>query len=284
MGFDYVRISGPQLCNYIWALKRPATSDENSLASNHLQEPVWTPDTELLVTFNHSLLAGNITSGESAVNSWKIYRRAGDEGKWELAAVVDGSTTSIIDYAVKNHTTYRYSFAAESESYITAPIESDPISTSWNNWCLFSADSTDNADNLVFHEGFIFEANVSGDAMNNNLSIGTFPNFTRYSKIHKARTNHYSSSLGALLGYLNCDTAKIEDTLDIEGRLKEFSTDPRRKFLRDYKGHLWEVEISSPFSVQPYHGTHHLPYEGQIGWTEIGNADGVQITNFSGEA
>ena len=280
MAFDMVRISGKQLCNYIWCVNSPLnSSDENKLRDLNY-EPSWTFPTELLVTFNDSLLAGNITSGESGLSNWKIYRQRLSDNKLELAAIIDKGETSFIDYVVQNKSEYKYSLFAEVESYITAPIESGKVTTNWDGWCLFSADNTEYQNELKFHEGFVFTINVNSDQINNNLVVGSYNNFTPYPKIQKSKTNYYSGILSSILAYIDCSDSEMHEDFTAEDRLKRFSTDPRRKFLRDYKGHLWEVEITSPIGIQPHQGTEEFPYDIQIGWTEIGSHEGVMITNL----
>lgn len=279
MSITSVRISGKQICDYIWVLNRELTNDEVAFVSDYTNEPSWTLDTELLVTFNESLLAGNITSGSSSPTNWKIYRQEVGDSNMVLAAAIDDATTNFIDYNIKNNTEYIYHMFAETASYITAPIAADPITTNWRNWCLFDVTETDEDNVYKFHEGFVFSADVQSGSMNNNLQSATYPNFTEFPKIHKGQSNFYSGTLQALLGRVECPVGKYIEHPEMEAALKAFTTNPRKKFLKDAKGHIWEVEITSALTVTPREGYPFLPYDISFGWTEIGTTDGLIITN-----
>lgn len=244
-------------------------------------EPSWDIYTKLLVTFNENLLAGNISSGDSSPTTWKLYRRLADEEKWELAAVTDNSTKAVVDYNIKNRNSYIYGLFAQTATYITAPIVTDAITPNWKYWCLFSVDETSVADRYSFHEGFLFEINLEVGAITNNMEVGKFANFTPYPKFHKSPSNHYSGSLTSLAGYADC-TSNITyvEPLSITDKLKVFSTDSRRKFLKDIRGDIWEVEISSSLQlqIQKVKFGSVEPYEIQVNWTEIGTTDGLTIT------
>ena len=72
MPINTVKLSGYQICDYIWALNRQLNEKEREFVSDYANEPSWTIDTELLVTFNSTLMAGNMTNAATAPVEWKI--------------------------------------------------------------------------------------------------------------------------------------------------------------------------------------------------------------------
>lgn len=278
MGINLVRLAGHQICDYCWALSRPLNGSEVESVSDYHFEPEWTLDTEFLVTFNESLLAGSLTIGGSTPAIWKVYRKEAGKDALVLAAVLNDGSKSFVDYNVRNNKEYSYQWYAVASSYITAPLSTDTIKTNWYQWCLFSVDEANAEGQHKLDEMFLFALDTKGGQMPNNVQSSTNLNFTRYPKIHKAQSNYYSGTLQSLLGEVACATGDYTELEDLEAALKEFSTNNKQKFLKDIKGHIWEIEITS-FAVTPREGYGGLPYDITLGWVEIGSADNLLITN-----
>lgn len=278
MPIDSVRLSGHQICDYIWILNRPMNASENLQIANNTFEPSWTVDTVLLNSFNESLLAGTLSNGTSAPAAWKVYKQEGNNGTLVLAAHLTDGATSFVDYNVRNNQQYIYKLFAETTSYITTPLESEPLTTNWSSWCLFDVDATVDANTYKLHSVFKFAYDVNGGSMSNNMQVGVYNNFTRYPKVHQAQTNYYSGMLQSLLGYTDPTTDEYLEGADLETTLNNFTTNTRMKFLKDVKGHIWKVAITS-FSVAPREKLIEMPSDIQIGWTVIGSADDLILTN-----
>ena len=278
MPINTVKLSGYQICDYIWALNRQLNEKEREFVSDYANEPSWTIDTELLVTFNSTLMAGNMTNAAAAPVEWKIYRQRVGDDNMVLAAIIDNKSQMVIDYNVRNNETYIYRLFASTASYITAPIISEPIPTKWQTWSIFDVNEGEN-DTYHLSQCFVFGLDINSGQMVNNIQTGIYNNFTPYPKIHKAPTNYYSGMLTSMLGKFDCNTGDFaEGGVDFEAALKLFSTNGKRKFLKDIKGHIWEVEITS-LGFTPRDGYAKLPYDVALGWAEIAPADGLLLTN-----
>lgn len=276
MALNSIRISGKIVCDYIWCVNRELTPDERKTISNPENEPKWTMDTGLLVTFNDTLLAGNITEGTSAP-IMHVYRRDVATGSMDLAAVTDGVQTAITDYNVVNNKEYEYVLFAETDGAIASPITSPPIKTSWENYCLFDADETEVEGRFKMHDCFLFDHNINSGTMSNNLSVAKFDNFTRYPKFMKSKANYYSSTLTGLLGHLDKD-GNYFDSAEMLDALCEFTASTRRKFLKDTKGHILCVEISAPLQQTAWDNYGGVdPYNVSIPWTECDTTKGKII-------
>jgi hypothetical protein len=171
-----------------------------------------------------------------------------------------------------------YELFAETTNYITAPIVSDTIETNWATWSLFDVDETDIKNAYKLNSVYVFEYDVTGGPMSNNIQAGIYNNFTRYAKVHQAQTNYYSGTLQSLLGYTVLGTDEYIDNVDIELALNEFTTNGRKKFIKDVDGHIMEVSLTS-FSVAPREHLIQRPRDVQIGWMAVGSADGLILTN-----
>lgn len=277
MAINSIRISGKVVCDYIWYLNRKLTTQEKEFVSDRKNEPSWNLDTGILVTFNESLLAGNVTNGSNVPTTWRIYRRDVKDGSMTLASVTDSSSTSVTDYNVVNGKTYEYILFAETEGFITLPIESESVNTEWTNFCLFDVDSTDIPNKYKMHECFLFEYNVDGGSMSNNLIATKLDNFTQYPKFVRAQANYYSSTLTGLLGHIGSD-GEYYDSADMLDALSAFTASPRRKFLKDRRGHVWQVEISAPMTETQWSNFGGKdPYNVSIPWTQTGSTDGIML-------
>lgn len=277
MGIDTVRISGKLVCDYIWFLRRQLNEEEREFISNCDNEPDWTMDTELLVTFNKSLLAGNITNGSSVPTNWVIYRRDTSDGSMQLASITDTNQTSIYDYNVVNGKEYEYILFASSSGYITTPIMSDKVKTEWSNYCLFDVTETDIENKFMMHDCYMFDLNIEPESVSNNLLASKLDNFTRYPKFIKSPSNHYSGTLTGLLGYIGED-GEYHDSPEMLDAFMEFSVSPRRKFLKDRRGHIYEVEISGAVTESTWGNFGgREPYQISIPWTQVGNTKELMI-------
>ena len=276
MGINSVRISGKVVCDYLWCTNRMLTQEERELVSNPENEPNWTKDTALLVTFNETLLAGNITNG-SASPAMRIYRRDVAKDTMELAAVTDGVATSVVDYNIVNNKEYEYVLFAESEGAITLPITSPKAKTAWRNYCLFDVDDTGVDGRYKMHDCFLFEFNMNSGTMSNNLVAAKYDNFTRYPKFVKASSNYYSSTLSGLIGHLD-ENGEYYDSADMLDALSAFTVSTRKKYIKDTKGHIWQGEISAPLQETAWDNFGGVdPYNVSIPWTECGSTKGITI-------
>lgn len=278
MSINTVRLSGHQICDYCWVLNRALNSSEIAIVSDYKNEPQWSVDTALLNVYSETLLAGTLSSGASAPTAWKIYKQEVGSSTLVPAANLTDSATSLIDYNVQNKKQYIYYHFAETTSYITAPMVSEPITTDWKTWCLFDVDTTEIRNAYTLHSAFTFAYDLSGGQMPNNMQVATFNNFTPYPKIQVAPSNFYSGTLQSLMGITDPDTDEYSDGIELEAAIKAFTTSTRKKFLKDIYGHIWEVAITS-YAVSVRENLIQMPCDVQIGWVECGSADGLILTN-----
>lgn len=279
MPFTSIQLSGHQICDYCWVMNRRLDGEELALITDYKNEPTWTIDTTLLNLFNQTLKAGALDSGEAAPTKWRVYRQEVGSDVLVLAANLADGAKSFIDYNVCNNKQYLYQLFVETQSYITAPLSTNVITTDWSQWCLFDVLDTGTPDVYQMNQVFLFALDPNGGTLSNNLQTTLYNNFTPFPKIHKASTNYYSATLQALLGHIDCGTGLYSESgVDLEAALKAFSTNGRKHFLKDIRGHIWQVEITALNFVERAQQPG-LPYDVQITWAELGSADGMIITN-----
>lgn len=276
MAITQITLNGAQICDYIWYVNRPLTEDETEFVSDMRNEPVWTFDTGLLVTFNKSLMAGNITDGSSSPTSWKIYRHELDDDTMTLAGLVPATSIEFVDYNVSNRKTFEYVLFAETEGYIADPLTTDRVDTNWSNWCLFDVnEKEDDPDTYEINEAFIFNANISSSPMSNNMVVGKYPNFTAFPKVIKSNSDYLSGTLTGYLGRFDCENneGKYYEDVDDGRRLRDFALRPNLKFLKDVRGHIWLVEVTEPLTFESMVVGSYNIYNITIGWSEVARAD-----------
>jgi len=71
---------------------------------------------------------------------------------------------------------------------------------------------------------------------------------------------------------------KYSGDISMIDAIKQLSTDTRRKFLKDIKGHIWEVEIAGGISASVMPVDEQV-YEGTIPWAEVAKVEDVRITS-----
>lgn len=277
MNYNTLRISGELVCDYIWYVNDKLSYDDEKLISDISYEPSWSKNTALLVKFNDSLMAGNIDDGDTPPTQWKIYRKEVNDDTLKPVTVINEESVQIVDYNITNNRTYVYSIVAATSEYITGAILSKPISTNWLNWSLFSVDETDTKNEFTIRDIFNFEYNISPSQLSNNISATKYNNFTKFPKIIKGNSNYYSGSLQCLLGYYDCTKNEYIDSADMLDYLSNFTTDGRRKFLKDIYGHIWEVEITDALSATANHHVGGSYYDIKVGWTQVGDTEGLSI-------
>lgn len=286
MSYKEIRISSNQKCDYVVAQR-----GELALPNSLTYEPSWANNVDFMCLFNGNLNAGNnITLPDP--DKITIYKRKGGESYIHKVGTVGFGETSFRDYNVKNDSEYYYQIYAEyDDTEGVTPFKTLTIHTEWDDWFLLSGDVEqvdiygkegtviETQNQLIIDKVFRFELDANGDSLNANISAQMINNFTRYPKYQKAKQNFYTGTLSALLGYED-SSGQYYDSVAMLEELRECVTDGKRKFIKDLRGHLWEVALTS-FNASTRSAYIQNPYDVQIGFTEIGNVDDLIMKGVS---
>lgn len=279
MGYNLVQLKTGQKCDYL-ALKKTEFQDLDTVSMS--EEPVFGIDYYFVARFNDNLSAGD-EQVTSSLKGCQIRRVSGSNINSEYVATIPqtpNANTFVIDYAATNNTDYTYYLFPQSidGKVEYAPLVSEQITTDWSKWSLFVVDNTEEDNVYTLAETFIFELNITSGDIQNNTDVKVIKNFTAYPKIIASNSNYWSGSLSSLAGYMTSSTDEYVQTPDMTRALKSLTTDPRKKFLKDIEGNIFEIKVTG-VGVKNHDNLTLQLKEKQIEWVETGDAQHISITN-----
>lgn len=238
------------------------------------------------ITFDKSLSLSTLVIDGVNFTQLSVYREDYDSGLSSFIGYLSPQKNIIYDYGVANNHTYSYiGYITSTDNSVTSSLilESAPITTNWSYWTLFSAEDFNNPGVFEVIEQYRFGIDVNSHEMSNNMSTNKLETYTPFPKIQVAQSNHWSGSLTAVLANIDCTTGTIGDEQDMLDRLRWFCTDGKRKWLKDLKGHIWEVVITE--SLQASYSTDRVgkssPYKVTIPWCQVAEDSSVCLVSLS---
>lgn len=267
------KFNGAALLKYFWIRATPLDSATWANLSDFNFIPEWDGDTRILATFQNTLSAGNATSS-SNIAGWLVYRKDDDSSNLKYVRLNPPDRTYLVDYSVRNQIGVQYWVFPYFESQIGSPNVSNRVVPDWWEWDLIVADKYDN-DRYYATALHRFDLNVTSGQLSNNTNVSVLNGFTPYSKVQHSRTNYWTGQLTALLG--NCAN-EYYDTIEQMNAIKALTTDGRDKFLKDRKGNMWKVRLSSPVVENMTDEYTQQAVTLQLDWMEIGSASLSSIT------
>lgn len=277
MAFNYHKsqIYGSGKFDYVWVTNVTETQNfiDSTTGANYV--PSWTDDTVLLASFNNNINGGDITFSGESITNWLIYKQEDGNTTLTYVATVPSTQTSIIDYNVKNNTNYRYQVFAETPSFLSQPlITSDYAVPNWWNWSLIGLETT-NTNNFYYvdtNNVWLFDTELTSDALTQNVDRNTFENFTQFPKITISAKNYISGGITACIN--NPNNNVYSDTVKMENDFNTFINNGEIKLLRDRKGNGWVVEtMSNEFTTTDKSVEQIIQIS--FKFTQIGNSDDI---------
>lgn len=245
--YNKATLYGNSIVDYLWIKDYIAQQSEINNVNAYTYAPVWDGNTLLLATFNKDINAGNIVSLTDNVLYWQVYKRKPDDASLTFVAKIPASQYKIIDFNVLNGNEYQYTIFAETENYISAPLEQlGFVKASWWNWSLVGLQESD-TDGLYYADSeniWLFDTMLTSNGFDQNIDKYIMENFTQFPKISSGKKNYLSSSLTAFLSNVDLETGKYVDTVEQYNRFVDFIAQPTPKLLRDRKGNGWVVSTT----------------------------------------
>lgn len=276
---ESITLFGEQRCDFLTVLGGETVDPMlGDLLMDFDFEPAWTLDTWFLATFQGTgLNGGNITPSGDTIVGAAIYRLKEGDRRLELVANVDIGRSTIVDEGFRNQSTYTYYvFVLGANTYVSAPLISNPITPRFWNWTILDCSlGEDGAYHL--EAAHLFRNSVSTDAISNNNSPSFLQNFTPYPLRQPTSYNYKSSTLTGYIGRVDMRQNQYIDTVDMAQALWDLSVSTSPKFLRDRKGNLWRIQTSASVTMQTGDTMAPQPYFGSFPWAEVGTADGASI-------
>ena len=273
-----ITLYGQQRCQWLTLLSGEASGAlVNDLLTNMSYDPVWTLDTRFLAGFYQGLNGGNITPVGDTITGVALYRRKEGESRLHLVANLPIGTSELLDEGFRNQETYTYYlFVIGGNTYVSAPLISNPITPMFWNWTILRTE----LENGAYHvkQVHVFRNSVSTDSITNNNAPQLLQNFTPYPTRQPSSYNYQSSTLTGYIGSVDFVRNRYYDTLDQADQLRDLSVSQDPKFLRDRKGNLWRIETGAAVSFQTGDNQVPQPYFGTFPWVEMGEADASIIS------
>lgn len=246
--YNKVAISGDGIYDYGWIHKGADTLEEIEATLTYTYSPPeWDSDTYFLANFNNTINAGNISSIDSDVLYWQVYRQKEGESVLHFVAKVPAQQFSLYDFGVKNNTTYKYILFAETDNRISSPFQQEGyVNTNWWNWALIGLEKSSTDEGLYYADDeniWLFDTEVTSGALEQNLDKYVINNFTRFPKISSGTKNYLTGTLSAYLS--NPNYARYEDTIEQYNNFIDFIADENPKLLKDRKGNAWIVATTA---------------------------------------
>lgn len=268
-----ITLYGQQRCQWLTVLAGESSGAlVNDLLTNMSYDPAWTLDTRFLAGFYQGLNGGNITPVGDTITGVALYRRKEGESRLHLVANLPIGTSELLDEGFRNQETYTYYlFVIGGNTYVSAPLISNPITPMFWNWTILRTE----LENGAYHvkQVHVFRNSVSTDSITNNNAPQLLQNFTPYPTRQPSSYNYQSSTLTGYIGSVDFVRNRYYDTVDQADQLRDLSVSQDPKFLRDRKGNLWRIETGAAVSFQTGDNQVPQPYFGTFPWVETGEAE-----------
>lgn len=276
---ESITLYGEQRCDYIMVSGGEVSGALlGDLLTNFEFEPSWTLDTWFLAIFNGTgINGGNITPSGDSITGAAVYRLKKGDRRLQLVANVGIGSSTLVDEGFRNQSTYTYYvFVLGTNTYVSAPLISNPVTPMFWNWTVLDC-SVDSNGTYHLEEAHLFRNSVSTDSISNNNAPSMLQNFTPYPLRQPSSYNFKSSTLTGYIGRVDMKLNQYIDTVDMAEALYNLSVSNNPKFLRDRKGNLWRIQTNAAVSMQTGDTMVPQPYFGSFPWAEVGAADGISI-------
>ena len=243
--YNKATLYGNSIVDYLWIKDYIAPQTEIDTANDYIFYPTWDNNTTLLANFDNNINGGNIKSLTDNVVAWQVYRKKKGDATLAFVARIPATQYKLSDFNVLNDTEYQYTIFAETDSYISAPLEqSGYTSANWWNWSLVGLKDSE-TEGLYYADSdniWLFDTMLTSNSFDQNIDKYIMENFTQFPKISSGKKNYMSSSITAFLS--NVQDGKYSDTVEQYNAFVDFIAQPTPKLLRDRKGNGWVVSTT----------------------------------------
>ena len=237
--------------DYVQVLNTTATQSQIDAHNKITFIPEWTGDTSFLNNFNNNINMNNVPSNLGEIEYFSVYKYS--ETDKILTHVGDFllEQDGLLDYSIRNRTTYQYVIFAVTSDYMSNAITLPPVTTRWDCWSIANIidTKTDGVYSIDTNSIWAFNTNLTSGGYTQNIDTYTYDNFTQFPKISKGEKNYYTGTLTAYLN--NIQSMPYHDTVEMQDKFCEFINSPNLKLLKDRKGNCLIVQTTgNSFTVQ----------------------------------
>lgn len=281
-----VTLGAVQSCDFIEIIQRePSSAAIQALYNGRPYTPVYDSNTYLLADFSNGLNAGNLGNNSSGeLTGLALYRRKGSGGNLKHLADLPLTTVGVYDYgAASQQGPYvYYLFPVGPETYLSAPLQSPPITPCFWNWSILSCVEGTREGEYQVQAEYRFGKNLVSGSMSNNNAPNVMKNFTRYPTIQPEPSNYLSGTLQSLIGIIDYrDGNGYSDTLDLRDEIYELSTTSNTLFLKNRKGDLFPIRLSDATSMETMDASREQAQSVSLSWAQTGSGEGVSLLAYT---
>ena len=281
-----VQIGGYQLCNYIEVLNETASAEVISEAiTNGTYVPALGVGDYMMADWTHGLNGGTLDIGGDTLTGFALYRRLGNDPTLIKVAQTDTLTDTVYDYGAASQQgafTY-YLFPLGATTYIAEAFASQSVSPCWWNWTLMECARTQDSGIYNVVAAYRFGLNIESGTQNNNNAPNILKNFTRYPTVQLSPANYKSGSLSGLIGAISWENGQPQyaDSIALREAIYALSTTSNALFLKNRKGDLMQVRVSTAISMDTDDATREQMQTMTLPWIEVGSAENVSLYSTS---
>lgn len=253
-----VSIYSKSTCDYVWIKK-----------GNYLDDTVETaPQFDENTTFFLTDFTDNSLIASTNLSRAEIYRMDGTQTVH--LATLSGGQESFKDYGIVCYKPYTYEIVLVRVGVYEGVQEIGTICMRDQAYSLIET-TQDAQDPNLYHVQNVwrFGSNVSAGSVSNNNSPTWLTNFTPYRLRQGTTRSGKSGTLQALLA--NPTGGRYQDTAEQMEALYGLSTTHNPLFLKDMKGNLYMVQVSSPITQTINTKSPRQEVTISVPWEEIGD-------------
>lgn len=252
------------------------------------------------------------------VDSWNmhspclIFKKDEDDSIYKITGIATHSNTCFIDYSVSNNKSYQYMImpcttrsGGEYDSYFAQfhykTVTSQPISINFEGWTITSIiDMIDSEysevrsfkeyksvlsdDVKIYGVGDTWKltGNIENPTISQNLNKVTQVGLSKYPTVIRNNNNYLSGTFNGCLGYFDCETDDWNDSIYLVEKWRKFMSDSTQFLIRNDKGDVWCVEISSSSAPTTTYdqATKQLITTVQFDFVEFDDIDNIILINI----
>lgn len=218
-------------------------------------------------------------TGLAEDDGYRIYRRNENNPKIIEVATLPSTASFVRDYGIKSNESYIYDLYVydKSGAFMGAvTTEGTTLRIQFGGFFLLATQFNETDGSYHVQKIYKFSCNLSDMNISNNNNKAFSQNFTPYPTEFRSTANYASGTLQGLIGKVDQTNNVYEDSVELMDELYALSTTDYILFLKDMKGHIWQVSVGA-VQQSATQKTKEMQVTISLPWTQIGDASGLSI-------